>query len=75
MWNSWVDREVIATIRENVKKHREWFYSKVIKGRNDRDRMENEELYMSLVYLEFQRMKSNLKTLQNCFKMYQKMKR
>ncbi|MBD0262961.1 MAG: DUF262 domain-containing protein, partial [Tolypothrix sp. Co-bin9] len=59
MWNSWVDREVIATIRENVKKHREWFYSKVIKGRNDRDRMENEELYMSLVYLEFQRMKSN----------------
>ena len=58
MWNSWVDKEVIATIRENVKKHREWFYIKLIKGRNDRDRMENEEFYMSLVYLEFQRMKS-----------------
>ncbi|OKH55660.1 hypothetical protein NIES2101_02285 [Calothrix sp. HK-06] len=59
MWNSWVDREIIATIRDNVKKHREWFYTKIFKGRNDRDRMENEELYMSLVYLEFQRMKSN----------------
>jgi hypothetical protein len=59
MWNSWVDKEVIATIRDNVRKLREWFYIKVIKGRNDRDRMENEEFYISLVYLEFQRMKSN----------------
>ncbi|MEI2580926.1 GmrSD restriction endonuclease domain-containing protein [Scytonema sp. PRP1] len=58
MWNSWVDREVIETIRKNVEKHREWLYTKLIKGRNDRDRMENEELYTSLAYLELQRMKS-----------------
>jgi hypothetical protein len=58
MWNSWVDREVIETIRKNVEKHREWLSIKLIKGRNDRDRMENEELYTSLAYLEFQRMKS-----------------
>ena len=58
MWNSWVEKEIIKTIRENVKKHKGWFYSKLIKERNDRDRMENEELYTSLVYLEFHCMKT-----------------
>lgn len=59
MWNSWVDREIIETIRKNVEKHKQWLYIKLIKGRNDRDRMENEELYMSLAYLEFQGMMKN----------------
>ncbi len=58
MWNSWVDRDIIETIKENLNKHRIWFYIKRIKGINDRDRMENEELYTSLVYLEYQRMRS-----------------
>jgi uncharacterized protein with ParB-like and HNH nuclease domain len=58
MWNSWIDREIIEIIRSNLDKHRGWFYIKLVKSRNDRDRMENEELYMSLVYLEYQRMKS-----------------
>jgi len=57
MWNSWVDRDIIETIRKNLDKHREWFYIKLVKSRNDRDRMENEELYTSLAYLESQRMK------------------
>ncbi|MEG4319978.1 MULTISPECIES: DUF262 domain-containing protein [unclassified Microcoleus] len=57
MWNSWVDRDIIETIRKNLDKHREWFYIKLVKSRNDRDRMENEELYTSLVYLEYQRLK------------------
>ncbi len=57
MWNSWVDREVIENIRKNTEKHRNWFYLKLIKERKDRDRMENEELYISLAYLEYQRMK------------------
>lgn len=58
MWNSRVDREIIETIRKNVEKHRNWLYIKLLKERNDRDRMENEELYTSLAYLDFQRMKS-----------------
>lgn len=58
MWNSWVDRDIIETIRKNLDKHRGWFYIKLVKSRNDRDRMENEELYTSLAYLEYQRMKS-----------------
>ncbi len=53
-----VDREVIENIRKNTEKHRNWLYVKLIKERKDRDRMENEELYTSLAYLEFQRMKS-----------------
>jgi uncharacterized protein with ParB-like and HNH nuclease domain len=55
MWNSWVEREIIKAIRQNVEKHRKWLYSKLIRGRNDRDRMENEELYTSLAFLEFHR--------------------
>jgi hypothetical protein len=52
MWNSWVERDVIARIKENVNKHLSWFHLKIARNRNDRDRMENEELYTSLVYLE-----------------------
>ena len=58
MWNSWVDREIIETIKNNLDKCRGWFYIKRVKDHNDRDRMENEELYTSLAYLEYQRMKS-----------------
>jgi len=56
MWNSWVEREVIAKIKENVNKHLSWFHLKVARNRNDRDRMENEELYTSLAYLEFEKL-------------------
>jgi Protein of unknown function DUF262/HNH endonuclease len=58
MWNSWVDRDLIEMIKNNLDKHKGWFYIKLVKDRNDRDRMENEELYISLVYLEYQRMKN-----------------
>ncbi len=57
MWNSWVEREVIARIKENVNKHLSWFHLKLARNRHDRDRMENEELYTSLVYLEFEKLK------------------
>ncbi len=56
MWNSWVEREVIAKIKENVSKHLSWFHLKLARNRHDRDRMENEELYTSLVYLEFEKL-------------------
>lgn len=58
MWNSWVERDVIAQIKENVNKHLSWFHLKIARNRNDRDRMENEELYTSLVYLEFEKLKN-----------------
>lgn len=58
MWNSWVDRELIENIRNNVKDHKKWFYIKLLRDHKDRDRMENEELYTSFVYLEYQRMTS-----------------
>ncbi|MFM2313033.1 MAG: hypothetical protein RLZZ04_2309 [Cyanobacteriota bacterium] len=53
MWNSWVDRDIISAIKSNVSKYKDWFYIKVLKN-DDGSRMENEELYTSLVYLEFQ---------------------
>ncbi len=58
MWNSWVERNVIARIKENVNKHLSWFHLKIARNRNDRDRMENEQLYTSLVYLEFEKLKN-----------------
>ena len=58
MWNSWVLRDVIESIRKSLNRHKAWFNIKLLKGRNDRDRMENEELYTSLIYLEYQRIKN-----------------
>ena len=49
MWNSYIDKEIISIIKENTKKHSSWFYLKSQKYNN---RMDNEELYTSLVYLE-----------------------
>jgi len=48
MWNSYIDKEIVTTIKENTRKHSKWFYSKV-----NSKRMEDEELYASLVYLEY----------------------
>ncbi|MEB3342703.1 HNH endonuclease [Okeania sp.] len=53
MWNSWAEREVITKIKDNVNEYREWFHLKLAK---DLDRMENEELYTSLVYFEFKQL-------------------
>ena len=56
MWNSWVEREVITKIKENVDSSRNWFHLRLVRKPNDRDRMENEELYTSLAYLEFEKL-------------------
>lgn len=53
MWNSWVIRDVIELIQANSKKHINWFFLRSLKNKNSRDRMLNEELYMSLAYLFF----------------------
>ena len=54
MWNSWADRQVIEKIKEIYKKYGNWFN---LKKPSERDRMENEELYTSLVYLDYEKKK------------------
>jgi len=53
MWNSWADRDIIQKLRSIAQKHNDWFYLKQVKSAKDRDRMENEELLTSLVFLEY----------------------
>ena len=45
--------EVMQKIKEIVRKQYSWFYLKQIKTSKDRDRMENEELLTSLVFLQY----------------------
>ena len=52
MWNSWVDFEIIKSIKSLVSEINDWFYLKQ-KNKNYRDRMETEELIASLAYLEY----------------------
>ena len=53
MWNSWADVEVINQIKELKTSIDSWFYIKKLRRASDRDRMENEELLTSLVYINF----------------------
>lgn len=53
MWNSWVDFEVIAQIRQIVIKNYSWFHLKQIVKAKDRDRMENEELITALSAINY----------------------
>ncbi|MCY3864554.1 MAG: DUF262 domain-containing protein [Chloroflexi bacterium] len=48
MWNSYIDRSIIQRIKDNTERHKEWFYL-----RNDNKRMDNENLYTALAYLEY----------------------
>lgn len=53
MWNSWVIYDIIEEIKATTKKIKPWFYLRQLKDDNDRDRMENEELLTSLIFLEY----------------------
>jgi hypothetical protein len=53
MWNSWVDVDIIENIKSLKTRIDNWFYLKQLKSVNDRDRMENEELITSLIFLEY----------------------
>jgi hypothetical protein len=63
MWNSWADYEIIQKLRTIAKKHNDWFYLKQVKSAKDRDRMENEELVTSLVFLEYYKDRSDPRKL------------
>ena len=52
MWNATVNMDIIKIIKENTKKHSDWFY---IRTKNSNKRMQNEELYTNLVFLEYKR--------------------
>ncbi|MBN1409190.1 MAG: hypothetical protein JW956_15430, partial [Calditrichaceae bacterium] len=66
MWNSWVDKDIISKIRKYVKINLDWFYIKSKKQIQYRDRMENEELFTLLAYLDFRKTynKENMKYLE-----------
>lgn len=59
MWNSWVDIDIINNIKSLKTYVGNWFYLKNLKSANDRDRMENEELITSLIFLEYSVIKSD----------------
>lgn len=52
MWNSWVDNDIIEAIKKLTIEVKSWFFVKQLGGPNDRDRMENEELLISLAFLD-----------------------
>lgn len=53
MWNSWVDIDIINYIKTLKGSIENWFFLKQLRTANDRDRMENEELITSLIFLEY----------------------
>ena len=53
MWNSWVDIDIINYIKSLKASIENWFFLKQLRTANDRDRMENEELITSLIFLEY----------------------
>ena len=55
MWNSWADFEIIKAIKSSVSNISDWFYIRSPKQRAFRDRMQNEELFTCLVYLDYRK--------------------
>lgn len=70
MWNSWVDKDAISKIKDYIKINLDWFYIKSKKQMGHRDRMENEELYTLLAYLDYR--KSYNKDKKDHLDIYQK---
>lgn len=66
MWNSYIDKEIITKIRNNVEKNQEWMYF-----RKNNSRMINEEMYTILAYLSYKNNYENIKE-ENIFDIYQK---
>ncbi|MBL8004302.1 MAG: DUF262 domain-containing protein [Candidatus Kapabacteria bacterium] len=59
MWNSWVDVDIINQIRKIKSNYESWFFVKRISSKHDIDRMENEELVTSLIFLEYNALSKN----------------
>lgn len=67
MWNSYIDRGFISTIKENVKTHSGWFY---LRSPERNYRMDNEQCYTQLVYLFYK--KQNESEDQELIKFYKR---
>ncbi|OGS73742.1 MAG: hypothetical protein A3F91_15175 [Flavobacteria bacterium RIFCSPLOWO2_12_FULL_35_11] len=63
MWNSWVDIDIINYIKTLKSNTENWFYLKQLRSTNDRDRMENEELLTSLIFLEYSLLSSDTRKI------------
>ncbi len=55
MWNSFLDKDVIQTIKQITDKYIDWFYIKVRKKDRTRDRMHNEEMITMLSYISYKK--------------------
>jgi len=69
MWNSWVDIDIIKNIKILKSSVEGWFFIKQLGKVNDRDRMENEELITSLIFIEFAKLSSDTRKI---LEVYQK---
>jgi len=58
MWNSYISRDIIESIKSIQKNHNNWFYY-----RKNNSRMENENIYTALAYFQYCRTKENLTDL------------
>lgn len=72
MWNSWVDKDIVTSIKNDVTKSKDWFYLRTQDRIHFRDRMENEEIYITLAYLYY---KDNFDKGKNYLDIYQKEQR
>jgi uncharacterized protein with ParB-like and HNH nuclease domain len=59
MWNSYIDKDIITSVKNILKENVEWFYF-----RKNNSRMENENIYTALIYLMFESKRSNLEPLE-----------
>lgn len=67
MWNSYIDMDIISTIKENTQKHTKWFHSRI-----NNSRMENEELYTALTYFEYRRSISETSKIREFIDVFQR---
>jgi HNH endonuclease/Protein of unknown function DUF262 len=48
MWNSYIDKDIISFCKEKASKYSNWFYARL-----NNNRMENEELFIILSYMDY----------------------
>lgn len=53
MWNSYISRDIIESIKAVHKNNKDWFYF-----RKNNSRMEDENIYSSLIFLQYQKIKN-----------------
>ena len=57
MWNSYIDKDFITLVKDNVKKHSDWFY---LRSPEKNSRMDNEQCYTQLIFLFYKSFSSSI---------------